>query len=205
MGTGLFKTLRKYKLIKPLQDSPSIYTADDPEFKQFEIGHGTYGKPIVQCHWEGLATLKIGRYCSIASEVVIYLGGEHRLDWVTTYPFNIQCEEARGIKGHPWSRGDVVIEDDVWIGTGAFIRSGVRIGSGAVVGARSVVTRDVKPYEVVAGNPAQHIRMRFSETEISDLLKIAWWSWPHEKIIEEVPYLLSHDIQAFIRRNKKTS
>ncbi len=204
MGTGIVKTLRKLKLVKPLPEAPSIFTADDPNYSNFEIGDYTYGKPTVECHWEGLATLKIGKYCSIAGDVTIYLGGEHHTDWISTYPFNKIFSEANHIEGHPWSRGDVIIGNDVWIGTGAFIRSGVTIGSGAVIGAKSVVTKNINPYEIVVGNPAKPIKKRFSDEVISDLLSIEWWNWPHEKITEEIPGLLHDDVAAFIRKHKKT-
>jgi chloramphenicol O-acetyltransferase type B len=80
------------------------------------------------------------------------------------------------------------------------IMSGVRIGHGAIVGSRSVVTRDVEPYTIVAGNPAKTIRKRFSDEEIAMLLEMAWWDWPMERIRDAMPLLCSSDIAALYRR-----
>lgn len=92
------------------------------------------------------------------------------------------------------------IGNDVWIGYGATILSGVRIGDGAIVGANAVVTKDVPPYAIVAGNPAHVIRMRFSPQIISDLLQIQWWNWPFDKIRKNMPLLLSDNITKFIQQ-----
>ena len=80
--------------------------------------------------------------------------------------------------------------------------SGVTIGDGAVVGSRAVVTKNVMPYAIVAGNPARHIRFRFDEEAISELLTMAWWNWPDEIIEEAVPYLLSNNIKALVDFNQ---
>lgn len=167
-------------------------------YKDYDIGDWTYGTPTV-LSWGEDARLKIGRFCSIANGVEIMLGGEHRSDWVTTYPFSVFCKDAEGFTGHPKSKGDVIIGNDVWIGTGALILSGVKIGDGAVIGARSVVTRDVAPYAIVAGNPAKLLRLRFAEEVVGELLRIAWWEWPLEKIAEAWPLLLSDKICEFIQ------
>jgi acetyltransferase-like isoleucine patch superfamily enzyme len=81
---------------------------------KYEIGEYTYGKPKVWS-WDENTTLKIGRFCSISADVNIFLGGEHRIDWVTTYPFNVIFKNAREFKGHPASKGDIIIGNDVWI------------------------------------------------------------------------------------------
>ena len=95
--------------------------------------------------------------------------------------------------------GDVIIGSDVWIGREALIRSGCRIGNGAIVGARSVVTREVPDYAVVAGSPARLVRLRFSEAQIQSLLRIAWWNWSIEAIQSALPLLNSANIDEFIR------
>ena len=94
----------------------------------------------------------------------------------------------------------MVIENDVWIGHEAMILSGVTIGNGAVVGARSLVSKDVPPYAIVAGNPAALKKFRFELEEIDALLKIRWWDWPEEQIVNALPDLLSTDISRFINR-----
>ena len=104
--------------------------------------------------------------------------------WATTYAFSRLFPEASGFKGHPHTKGDVVIGHDVWIGYEALILGKGRIGNGAVVAARSVVTRNVAPYSIVAGNPARHVKFRFDEAAVKALEEIAWWNWPMEKIKE---------------------
>lgn len=140
------------------------------------------------------ARLEIGKFCSIAEGVKIFLGGNHRVDWITTYPFPALLHywpEASGITGHPSTRGDVIIGNDVWIGTDAIILSGVKIGDGAVIGAGAVVTQDVNPYSIVIGNPAREIRRRFSDAMVDKLLEIRWWDWPPAKIRENLDFLCS--------------
>lgn len=166
-------------------------------YPEFDIGVGSYGD--IEVHRFGEATtLTIGKYCSLADGVQIMLGGGHRTEWVTTYPFSALDAQHKIISGHPVSKGSVVIGNDVWIGREAMILSGVMIGDGAVVGARSVVARDVPPYAIIAGNPAQVIRFRFSENQRAALKRIAWWDWPRERIDAAMPMLLNDDIDAFI-------
>jgi len=171
----------------------------EAQYRDYEIGSYTYGTPSV-LDWSQGSTLKVGRYCSFAGGVTIMLGGQHRPDWVTTYPFNQLFRNARSFRGTPTTKGDVVIGNDVWIATEAMILSGVRIGDGAVISARSVVTRDVPPYAIVAGAPAKVTRFRFSDDQIASLLAIAWWNWPMSKVEAAWPLLLSDDVSEFIAR-----
>lgn len=171
--------------------------AENPRYAAHKVGQGTYGQPEVISFRDGTA-LEIGSFCSISDSVKIMLGGEHRTDWVTTYPFSHFHPEAAEYKGHPHTKGDVVIGHDVWIGYGALILSGVHIGNGAVVAARSVVRSDVEPYSIVAGNPARHVKFRFNEPTIDALQKIAWWNWPLAKIKTAWPLLLTGNVERFI-------
>lgn len=145
-------------------------------------------------------SLSIGKYCSISTQVLIFLGSEHRTDWVSTYPFPILWKEAGSIKGHPSSKGDVSIGNDVYIGYHVIILSGVTIGDGAVIGAGSVVTKDVPPYAIMAGNPATIIRYRFDEETIRRLLEIKWWDWPDEKVKENIHLICDDRVDAFIKK-----
>jgi acetyltransferase-like isoleucine patch superfamily enzyme len=157
-----------------------------------EVIRGRYSylnKLKVSEHHE--SQLIIGQFCSIAPDVRIFLGDEHRTDWITTYPFGAVHKDIFGdeIEGHPATKGDVVIGNDVWIGYGATIMSGVKIGSGAVIAANSHVVKPVMPYEVVGGNPARHIRFRFDEETIDLLLKLKWWDMPEHEIAALIPIL----------------
>jgi acetyltransferase-like isoleucine patch superfamily enzyme len=143
-----------------------------------EVGSYTYGHDgikIIGGHESG-QKLIIGKFCSIAEGVVVFLGANHRVDWFSTYPFgHINENKFPKVKrdhGHPATKGDVTIGNDVWIATNAVIMSGVTIGAGAVVGAYSIVTKDVPPYTIVAGNPAKQIRKRFSDEIINKLLEL---------------------------------
>lgn len=147
----------------------------------YRIGLGTYGMPIVH-DWSEGSTLAIGAFCSISANVNILLGGGHRTDWISTYPFPAFMEEAAGIPDYGTTRGDVEIGNDVWLGMGCTILSGVTIGTGAVVAAGAVVTRDVAPYSIVGGNPAKVINWRFSEDERKALLETKWWDWPESEL-----------------------
>lgn len=167
---------------------------------QLAIGAYTYGRPKIRFPESG-AKLVIGRYGSIADGVEILLGGNHRLDWVTSYPFPAMPRlwpAAAGIPGSDATRGDVVIGHDVWLGSQCMILSGVTIGHGAAVAARAVVTRDVPPYAIVAGNPARVVRLRFDEATIAALLATRWWDLPKPQIDALLPLLLGSRIDDFV-------
>jgi len=150
------------------------------------FGRFTYGaQHITVKQWGEGASLSIGAFCSIAENVTVFLGGNHRMDWITTFPFGhiFQNELGNvGLAGHPTTNGDVVIGNDVWIGYGVSIVSGVTIGDGAVLAANATVVRDVAPYEIVAGNPAQLLRKRFDQDIIDRLMALGWWNLPVETI-----------------------
>lgn len=156
-------------------------------YKDFKIGDYTYGHPRIL----GAGELEIGRFCSIADGCLILLGVDHRTDWGTTYPFSALFSDAQNITGHPKNKGPVIIGHDVWIAQNVTLLSGITIGNGAVIAAGSVVTKDVEPYSIVAGNPATHRKFRFGEEWIDAFQrKIQWWDWPIDKILENVSVLL---------------
>lgn len=146
---------------------------------------------------------KIGKYCSIARQVVIGVSG-HNYEWVTTSPI-ITSNKYGFIKNDvPEPQKSIpIIENDVWIGMNAIIMRGVTIGNGAVVAAGSVVTSNIQPYSIVGGVPAKHLRFRFSEEQIQKLLEIKWWDWQESKIKENLD--LFYDIEAFIAKHQKNS
>lgn len=181
------------------QRTPKFYRGQEKflaRYPEYSMGIGSYGIPIVHDWHEG-TTLRIGAYTSIADDVHIFLGGQHRTDWVSSYPFPAFLDEASVISNYGGSRGDVLVGNDVWLASGCTILSGVTIGDGAVVAARSVVSRDVEPYSIVAGNPARHSRYRFDQKTRQGLLATAWWSWPEEEVRQIVHLLCSDDLTAY--------
>lgn len=179
----------------------------DSKYAAYEIGDYTYGHPKIVDFGEGVG-LKIGKFCSIADDSVFMLGGEHHLDLVSTYPFNNFFEFAYGRCEvcHPRRKAEAItIGNDVWIGQEAMILAGVTIGNGAVVAARSVVTRDVGPYEVVAGSPARTIKYRVPLGFIDDLLQIAWWDWPIEQIADAITLIMSRNLEAFVAKYRESN
>lgn len=124
------------------------------------VGNGTYGPVNVEMSRPDYF-LKIGNYCSIANNVTFILSSDHPTNHISTYPFKVICTHEAEYES--LSKGDITIDDDVWIGFGATILSGVHIGQGAVIAAGAVVTKDVEPYSIVAGVPANVIKYRFNE------------------------------------------
>lgn len=187
------------KVPHKVQPSPKIYKMGEHDL--VHIGPHTYTNNGLNVDWwGGDARLRIGSYCSVADDVKFFLSHGHRIDWITSYPF------ARGddywLAGRKFPdgvvcKGDIVIGSDVWIGNGARILSGVTIGHGAVIGTGAVVSRDVPPYAFVAGNPARIIRYRFDEKRIAELLAIAWWDWPEDKVRRHLDALLDSDVGRF--------
>jgi acetyltransferase-like isoleucine patch superfamily enzyme len=166
------------------------------------IGKYTYGTENLNIHYsDSGAKLIIGKFCSIAGNINIYLGGNHRTDWVTTYPFghiNQHIFNNFNGQGHPATKGDVVIGNDVWIGQNVTIMSGVTIGAGAIIANNSHVVRNVEPYSIVGGNPAKLIKYRFTKEQIEKLLEIKWWDWDDDKINRLSPLLCNENIDEFI-------
>ncbi len=174
------------------------------------VGRCSYGHPRVK--WaERQKTryrLRIGRYCSIADRVIIYVGtqGRHAADFVSTFPLRVL--HPTSIEPDPPSAsviGDlgVTIGSDVWIGREAIIMAGVTIGHGAIIGARTIVTKDVPPYAKVVGSPARNIGLRFSSDLVQELLELEWWSFPEDVIAENIDAFLTPDIAQFLREMQR--
>ena len=142
--------------------------------------------------------LIIGKFCAIARGIEFVMNGaNHRMNSVTTYPFNIM--------GHGWEaqtpslddlplKGDTVVGNDVWIGQNVTVMPGVHIGNGAIIAANSVVAKDVPPYCVAGGNPCRVIRKRFDDELIDYLQALEWWNWEPRKIFEHLDVLCSGDL-----------
>lgn len=145
--------------------------------------------------------LVIGRYCSIAAETRFVMnGGNHPTDWLTTFPFPAFGAGWDVATPAAWpSRGDTLVGNDVWIGYGATLMPGVTIGDGAIVAARAVVTKDVEPYAIVGGNPAQLIRHRFPPDVVARLLALRWWDWDAATVTRCVREICAGDVDALER------
>lgn len=143
--------------------------------------------------------LIIGKFCAIATGAkFIMSSANHKLDGFSTFPFFIfrrGWEENFDMNSLPY-KGDTVIGNDVWIGYDATIMPGVHVGDGAIIGAKAVVTKNVPPYAVVGGNPAKILKMRFDDATIAELLNIAWWNWPHEKISRNIAAITNNDLES---------
>lgn len=148
-----------------------------------KVGNYTYGGLRVKNDFPD-RKLIIGNFCSIGNDVVFLVGQEHEYSRISTFPFKARC--LRNEKHEAASKGDIVIDDDVWIGYGAKILSGVHIGQGAVVGAGAIVTRDVEPYAIVAGIPAKEIKKRFDKKMVEALLKVDYGKLTREMVEEHL-------------------
>lgn len=165
------------------------------------LGRHTYFRPTVHRYLGDEAIVRIGSFTSIADDVELLPGGNHRPDWVTTFAIQQRLGGAEEPPaGIPASKGDIVIGNDVWLGRGAKVLSGVHIGDGAVVAAWAVVTRDVRPYALVAGVPAIERRRRFDDETVDALLRISWWDWPDERVLDVADLLESERVAEFVER-----
>ncbi|MDR0230169.1 MAG: CatB-related O-acetyltransferase [Flavobacteriaceae bacterium] len=148
--------------------------------------------------WE-IDQLYIGAYVCIAAEAVILMGGNntHRTNWFSLYPFVESIEESYQAKG------DTVIGDGAWIGMRAMILPGVQIGEGAIIASGAIVTKDVAPYTIVAGNPAQVVKKRFDENTIERLIALDIYSWDENKFKALQAYITNNNIDNLIVASEK--
>ena len=191
---GLIKNLKRLFTGKKSSESFPAYVT---------IGKYSYGltKNVIA----GLspeAPLVIGKYCSIGQDAWFFSKADHPLDLVSTYPFRTMIWNPTGANEDAVTKGGITIGHDVWVGTRANILSGVTIGNGAVVACGAVVSKDVPPYAIVAGNPAQVIRYRFSEDQITSLLNINWWDWTDDRVLKFESYFYG-PVEEFIRAARK--
>jgi virginiamycin A acetyltransferase len=144
--------------------------------------------------------LIIGKFCALASNCKFIMNGaNHKLSGISTYPFQIfGCgwERVMPPLDEMPIKGDTVVGNDVWIGYDALTMPGVHIGNGAIVASRSVVVKDVPAFSIVGGNPAQVVKMRFSDEEIEMLERVAWWDWPLDKITRNLELIVASDVHA---------
>lgn len=187
--------------IKNIITAPNIIVGDYTYYDGTEGPTGFEQNNVLFNYPEFGDKLIIGKFCSIASGTKFIMGpANHRINSVTTYPFNVF--------GSVWSertpphlsqlpfKGNTVIGNDVWIGRESVIMPGVKIGDGAMVAAYSIVAKDIPPYSVFGGNPARFIKKRFDDDLIELLLRLKWWDLPDEELADILPLLCSPDLDA---------
>lgn len=161
------------------------------------LGTETDARARIWTDVHGDERLLAGNYSQLGGTFI--LGGNHGPNRVTIYPMRIAWGlEGAGQDGCPVPTGDTIVGSDVWTCEGSLILPGVTIGDGAVVAAGAVVFGDVPPYAIVAGNPAKVVTYRFDEDQREALLQIRWWDWPHERVLEAVPWLCTDEVDEFI-------
>jgi len=166
-----------------------------------EYGRHTYGKLSIRAWTPEYkdSVIRVGNFCSLADRIEVLLDGNHSYKGFSTYPFNESL--GWGAQPNTWGKSIPVIGSDVWIGTDVMILSGVTIGHGALIAAKTVVTKDVPPYAIVAGNPGRIKKYRFEPQIIEELLSYPWWNLPDALIRSEIIPLES--VEEVARRVKE--
>lgn len=183
--------------LKNMIDDPSI------EIGEYTYAHMEYleGERVIRSlvpYSFGNKRLIIGKFCSIGfGTQFISPYANHQMHSFTTYPFWHIFSQKETMD--PWlkdaeAKGDTIVGNDVWFGRECVILPGIQIGDGAVIAARAVVTQNVPPYAIVGGNPAKLIKYRFDQEIIDELLKIQWWNWDLDMIIQFHTILMGNDI-----------
>lgn len=183
----------QWRLLNPHNETQLRYSVYAPlENTTIQVGIGSYGILDVYSYRSLNEGLLVGNYVSIGKNTKFILGGEHYSNTYSTYPFkkkNMQIAEEES-----FSKGPIVIEDDVWIGQDCIILSGVKLARGTIVGAGSVVAKSTKPYSIVAGNPAKLIRYRFDEGMVQSLIETDMSKLSQEFIGENIDRFYSRSI-----------
>lgn len=174
-----------------IQIGDYTYYHDIKEAHHFEKNNLVYHENFIN------DKLIIGKFCQIAMGVrFIMNASQHQMSGFSTFPFAIFNKHwAESYELDFPLAGDTIVGNDVWIGYNACIRPGVKIGDGAIIATTSLVTKDVPPYTIIGGNPAKIIRQRFEDNVIEELLRIRWWDWPIEKILQHLPEITGADIE----------
>ena len=170
------------------------YYEDDENPTEFDRKNVLYNRP------EFGDKLIIGKFCAIGANTKFIMGAaNHSVSTVSTYPFSLfggkWAKAARSTYDLTPHKGNTIIGNDVWIGRRSVIMPGVKIGDGAIIAASAVVTKDVPPYTVVGGNPAEFIRRRFNDRLTAMLLELKWWDFKPDDLIKVLPVLTDPDLE----------
>lgn len=193
----VFSRISLFAMVKDSKVHPKAAVLRGTRVYSSVIGKYSYvGSNCYVLHCE------LGNFCSISNNVVIG-GGKHPSTFVSTSPV---FYSRHNVLGKCFNRVEfqeyekTTIGHDVWIGLNAFIKGGIVIGHGAIVGAYAVVTKDVAPYSIVAGNPAKLIKMRFDDETINKLISSGWWELEDERLARVAGNFANAD--AYLTANK---
>ncbi len=201
------KASETYPLILPdgSTHNSTVYLKNVIDHPNFVAGDYSYASRFGACeNWQAKLApylfpfskdhLEIGKFCQIAhGAVFITSSANHAVDGFSSYPF--QIFDRSSVELFQPDQRDISIGHDCWIGYKAMICAGATIGNGVIIGAGAVVRGNIPDYALVMGNPAQVVKFRFDEATIKDLLEIAWWNWPIEKILAARHAIENSDIE----------
>jgi acetyltransferase-like isoleucine patch superfamily enzyme len=197
--TSALKSRRVRTAIQAIVTENVLY---EPSSDVLSVAEPSYAKVRVVRYGPDDPQAHVGRYCSLNDASYLLTGGNHHPEFVSTCHFYWTTGFGEPESGA--SSGPILIGNDVWTGFDSIILSGVTIGDGAVIAAGAVVTKDVPPYAIVGGVPAEIIRYRFDEETRAALLRIRWWDWPESKIRAHIDQLASPSVAAFVARHDPT-
>ncbi len=187
--------------LKNFINHPNIQIGDYTYLNDFKLPVEDVRQMLVPyMHAGAPEKLIIGKFVQIAHGVqIITSSANHQMDGFSAYPFAVFGEPwASGYTAKWPNKGDTIIGNDVWIGHEALIMPAVTIGDGAIIASRSVVTKNIPPYAIVAGNPAKIIRYRFDDETIATLLNIQWWNWPIDKINRNLSGIVGAQLETLL-------
>lgn len=186
------KQVKEMVFLKNFIHNPNIIIGDYTYYHDYNHPERFEYNNVRNCYF---CKLIMGKFCQIAVDTTFIMDdSNHPMSGFSTYPFFI-FDEWKDYTPVFNKKGDTIIGNDVWFGTNAVIMPGIKIGDGAIIGAYSIVTKDIEPYTIVAGNPAKIIKKRFTDDTIQQLLEIKWWDWQYDKITRNIAIIAGGNIE----------